>query len=640
MKTRDVDATKLLEKLINHSFHRYEAMFLVRQGADPNVKNANGKSLLHLLVTAEGDRSIIDELVNVHGADIHLQDSKGRTPLALLMTDAQSFNAPNALHLIQLGADPNTRDTDGFTVLHHLVRNLDKIKHPTIKKLVKTYHADIHATSNDGLTPLAMLMGDKENYNVLNAMLLISLGADPDTKDAKGWALLHYLMYKFDKFDRTRLDELVINYHATIDIKDKDGKTPLQHLLNGMFRASDAMRLIRLGANPNTKNDAGKTLIQLLASKSNIKQEKHLDYIQELKSLGATCNFDKLSNKILHELGQNYLTEYGQPSCISFLNFHTNQPIARDLKHYCEASSVQQKWAFLADQYARLPNHNGKLAKEIRYLFERAFDLRGIECKRFSVDAFANLLKIRAMSYFQEKERNAAFSQAAHCVSPELHAALAEPPPPYEAIYPPLTYSNPFLSPPVLLPNDNAQDEALQPLPLPTTVPIVMNVPFIPPQLYPDIYPPLFYSPDSQIVKAPCLGSHEEEEKKLETKPETKLETPLTTQPDIQLEAKPSSSLIMDLDEHELKTMCQENKTQLSTECELMDKQSVPLTQAHNTLFSPLQQPSLSGVLNIEDKQLNKEALLQVLSSMPVASTPLPEQEEVHNDVPCKKMLA
>lgn len=52
------------------------------------------------------------------GADVNSKDEKGMTPLMLA---ARAGNFEVVEFLLKAGSDPNARDAEGYTVLHHAV---------------------------------------------------------------------------------------------------------------------------------------------------------------------------------------------------------------------------------------------------------------------------------------------------------------------------------------------------------------------------------------------------------------------------------------------------------------------------------------------------------------------------------------
>lgn len=82
---------------------------------------------------------------------------------------------------------------------------------------------------------------------------------------------------------------------------------------------------------------------------------------------------EAFTNEHLHTLGKFYLELYGESEGCWASLFHTNQNLAKFLKHYNMDLSCEHKWQHLAQIYGHLPNNNGELAEAIRFLFVSAF---------------------------------------------------------------------------------------------------------------------------------------------------------------------------------------------------------------------------------------------------------------------------
>lgn len=96
-----------LQQAINFSPAILE--LFVRHGADPNVRNAAGETLLHL--TAD---PVAIRLLLARGADIEARDGKGWTPL--MGHAPHEATGPDAIYvLLAEGADPDARGIRGET---------------------------------------------------------------------------------------------------------------------------------------------------------------------------------------------------------------------------------------------------------------------------------------------------------------------------------------------------------------------------------------------------------------------------------------------------------------------------------------------------------------------------------------------
>lgn len=86
------------------------AELLLDAGADPNAKNDQGITPLHLAVHPE-----MVELLVRRGANINIRATDGRTPLLIQAGDAEGYEA--MVMLLRLGADARATDHRGKSAL-------------------------------------------------------------------------------------------------------------------------------------------------------------------------------------------------------------------------------------------------------------------------------------------------------------------------------------------------------------------------------------------------------------------------------------------------------------------------------------------------------------------------------------------
>lgn len=155
--------------------------FLLDHGANVDVRDRHGNSLLHL-ATEFGSKEIIKALLD-KGADINAIGEGGDTPLHSATTDR---NSEIVRLLLDHGANANTGDFHGATPLHqaHLFHD-----ERTIKVLLDN-QADVNVESSYHRTPLHEAAAHPRGLS--NCKLLMEYGADVNVTDRTGRIPLIY----------------------------------------------------------------------------------------------------------------------------------------------------------------------------------------------------------------------------------------------------------------------------------------------------------------------------------------------------------------------------------------------------------------------------------------------------------------
>ena len=86
---------------------------LFNESTDVNQRDKGGRTALHYVVL-NGNREIFQRLITHSDLDINVQDKDGVTPIRLAVCECI---VPAVLALLQMGADPNIKDSHGISAV-------------------------------------------------------------------------------------------------------------------------------------------------------------------------------------------------------------------------------------------------------------------------------------------------------------------------------------------------------------------------------------------------------------------------------------------------------------------------------------------------------------------------------------------
>ena len=184
--------------------------FLIKKGAKVNAKNRDGKTALMYSANLRylGSAKI---LINA-GADVNAKDNKGRTPL-MYAAEASHYNSDKDVVdlLIKNKANVNAKDNEGNTALMYACRDLsslyDKLNPNVVKSLIKAGANINEVYKEDG-----------------NTALLYAIDTYVGAAFYWGWDEPELYDDTLPTFETIKL---LINNGANVNIRNKEGKTPL-----------------------------------------------------------------------------------------------------------------------------------------------------------------------------------------------------------------------------------------------------------------------------------------------------------------------------------------------------------------------------------------------------------------------------
>jgi ankyrin repeat protein len=205
-------------------------------------------------------------------------DARGGQYVTAIQAALYKRHLPIVRLLIEHGADVNSRDDAGSSLLHVAAQ----IGDPEAVRLLIDYAADLAAFDSAGSTPLHL--ASREGNNLVVA-LLINRGAKVDARDNNNSTPLHHASAKGNDM----AVKLLIENRADSTARDKK-ETPLLDVSHG-----DAFDVVRLlldhGAEINAQNDDGQTPLHIAS------QVGVANLVQYLLTAGADVNVRDYNGK-------------------------------------------------------------------------------------------------------------------------------------------------------------------------------------------------------------------------------------------------------------------------------------------------------------------------------------------------------
>ncbi|HWD92732.1 MAG TPA: ankyrin repeat domain-containing protein [Verrucomicrobiae bacterium] len=171
-------------------------------------------------LSAAVDQNEVDSLKLLlrHGANPNRRSADGNSPLNQVLK--QHRDKRMLPLLLAAGADPNAVDSDGFAPLC-------ETSDPEIVQWLLADKADPNASNTSGYTALmhAVVYAPEEVVKIL-----LEKGADIDRQDTNGNTALHFAAYKWD----TTMVAVLLEHKANPNIQNNAGFTPLDIAKDGV----------------------------------------------------------------------------------------------------------------------------------------------------------------------------------------------------------------------------------------------------------------------------------------------------------------------------------------------------------------------------------------------------------------------
>ena len=226
---------------------------LLMHRADINVRDDVMWAPLHH-ASCDGHTKVAQLLLE-HGADVNSKEVRGETPLRLV--SESSGNLETAQLLLEHGGDPSIRCNDGWDSLYMALR----MGHRGLVQLLLKHGADPNTRDDDGQTPLHVACGNGHREVVQG---LLELGVDINSRNDRGQTPFQIALGDYRRYrsrEEVGLVLLLLKHGADPNTRDEDGQTLLHLSSNG--RQEDAERLLELGVDVNSRYNRGQTPLQM-----------------------------------------------------------------------------------------------------------------------------------------------------------------------------------------------------------------------------------------------------------------------------------------------------------------------------------------------------------------------------------------
>jgi ankyrin repeat protein len=227
---------------------------LISRGADPNQKDNNSVTPLHL-ASSQKFSELIKLLVN-HGANVNSLNSNNQTPLHL---SCEVGAMDDAEFLIKSGARLDLVDEFGKTPTEYALGKVHKggFENGGVLKKLQKLGADLDLPDEDGFRLLhkASKAGDSDVVSYL-----LNSEVDVDSETREGLPPIFYAVYGNHKEIVLQL----LEHSCKVNVQDSSGNT-LLHIAVANGCQEIVKYLLKAGCNVNDQNNSGNTVLHLAA---------------------------------------------------------------------------------------------------------------------------------------------------------------------------------------------------------------------------------------------------------------------------------------------------------------------------------------------------------------------------------------
>lgn len=238
------------------------------KGADPNLKGVYGFTPF-MIAAALRESKFIEPFLSSGKVDFTLKADNQEN--ALLFAESNDSDKTAIVKILESKPPVeaiNSPGGDGDYLIFRLFRrnSLYSKFYPHQEqafRLLGELKADFNLIGKDGVSVLQKTLGDSSrslSFSPENVELLLNCGAKVSTKNKYGDSALHFILdYPIDNEKNTNLLKLFLSKGEDLEVRDKDGNTPLLRLfalLKGNRSESSLMNVLNILLEHNAKTDA------------------------------------------------------------------------------------------------------------------------------------------------------------------------------------------------------------------------------------------------------------------------------------------------------------------------------------------------------------------------------------------------